>query len=75
MRDGKLRGNERDVKRLLKGQQSARTDAEIPEIENAGKRLERMEKELAAVKKKLAGQAVTIGKLWKWKMEQEKEGP
>lgn len=71
---GAVKGTQRQVKALKRNQTRSRTNAEIPEIESAGIRLERLERELAAVKKKLAGQAVTIGKLHKWKMEQERRG-
>ena len=57
---------ERVVKGLLKKQQSARTDSEIPEIKGAGKRLEKLEKRVDVLEKWKAGAEVRIQKLMAW---------
>jgi hypothetical protein len=69
MLDGKLHGNERDVKRLLQKQQRSRTDAEIPEIESAGKRLEKLEKRVDELEKWKAGAEERIQKLMAWMIQ------
>lgn len=55
-RDGKLHATERQMKDLLKGQTRAQHDAEIPEIEGAGKVIESLQKQL----KKLEGEVALM---------------
>jgi hypothetical protein len=67
MPDGKLHvKSERDVKRLLQKQQRARTDAEIPEMPGAGKRLERLEKRVVELEKWKLGAEHRIQELMAW---------
>lgn len=61
---------ERFVKQLKKKQTRAKVDAETG-ITGAGKQMEKMEKQLVALKKTVAGHQKTIDKLWAWKMESE----
>ncbi len=65
---------ERVVKALKRKQIRAKADADVG-ISGAGKQIEKLERELAAQGKIIAGLTVVVDKLWKWKMEQEmKEG-
>ena len=69
-----VKATKRQAKALLKNQQSAQIDAEIPELEDAAKIIAKLRKDYNVMKKKVDGQAVIIGKLWKWKGEQERRG-
>ena len=73
--DGKLRvktekEGKRLVKALTKPQTRAKVEAEIP---GAMDLIEKLQKDVAALKKKVAGHEKIIQKLWVWKMEQEKK--
>ncbi|MHA2163499.1 MAG: hypothetical protein ACXAB9_11080 [Candidatus Thorarchaeota archaeon] len=71
MGDGKLHvKSEREMKRLLQKQQRSRTDAEVPELEGAGKRLEKLEKLVAKQAKAIAGQEARIQKLMTWMIQE-----
>ncbi len=61
---------ERFIKQLKKKQTRAKVDTETG-IPGAGKQMEKMEKQIAALKKAIAGHQKTIDKLWAWKMAQE----
>ncbi len=61
---------ERQVKALLRNQTRVKADADTG-IPGAGKQMEKLEKQLAALKKTIAGHQKTIDKLWAWKMAQE----
>ncbi len=72
---GKLKAKtEEEASRIIKGltrtQTRAKVDAETG-IPGAGKQMEKMAKQIAALKKKVAGHQKTINKLWVWKMAQE----
>ncbi len=72
MRDGKVHATERELKRLLKGQTRALHDGEIPEIEGAGKVIEKLTKRVKKLEDEVAVMRPTCEELRKWKMEQER---
>lgn len=66
MHDGKLHvKSKRELERLLQKQQRRKTDAEFPEIEGAGKILERIQKTLEKMDGRLKTVEGRTGKMWK----------
>ena len=61
---------ERAVKGLLKTQTAKKVDTETG-IPGAGKQMEALQKEITSLKKSLSGLSLTVGKLWKDKVERE----
>lgn len=68
---GGLKRGKRVIKALVNNQAKAKINAQIPCVPDAFGRMEEMEKQIAALKKTIAGHQVTIDKLWAWKMQQE----
>ncbi len=64
---------ERVVKRLLKKQTMAKVDKETG-IPGAGKQIEALQKEVAALKRANTSLTMTVGKLWKWKCDTREKG-
>jgi len=64
---------ERTVKALLKKQTRAKADAETG-IPGTGKRMEQLEKRIKDLEKANSSLTLTVGKLWKWKIETEMRG-
>lgn len=68
---GKLRlpggaKGERAAKRLLKNQERARIDADMPEIPNASKVIEKLEKRIKKLEDELRMREAQWNKLWEW---------
>lgn len=59
---------ERAVKRLLKNQERVQIDTDLPEIPNASKVIEKLEKRIEKVEDELKMREAQWNKLWEWYM-------
>lgn len=64
---------ERFINQLKKKQTRAKVDTETG-IPGYMKLIENLQKDMAALKKANSALTVTVGKLWKWKVETEMKG-
>lgn len=56
------------VKSLTRNQQRSRVDADLPEIPNASKVIEKLEKRIKKVEDELKMREAQLNKLWEWYM-------
>jgi hypothetical protein len=70
MPDGKVHATERQFKGLVKKRQRAQHDAEIPEIESAGKRLEKLEDRVKKLEGEIAMYRSRYDKMLAWCLAQ-----
>lgn len=59
---------------LLKPERKRAIEESMSEILDAAAVIDKLQKQVAALKKKVAGHEKTIDKIWAWKMEQEMKG-